>query len=215
MTIYNDALSEYICKLFVPQDQALQAILEATPGKGLPAINIKPEEGRFLQVLARICGARKAVEIGTLGGYSGVLIARGLLPGGKLITLELEPNRARVAQEHFQLAGVADRVDIRIGDAHHSLRQIAAEGPFDFVFIDAEKTGYSAYFAWAVENVRLGGVIAAHNIFRHGAILQADSKDEWVIATQTFNRQVAEDERVLATVFPAGDGTLVSVKVAG
>ena len=214
MTIYNDALSEYIRKLFVPQDQALQAILESTPAKGLPAINIKPEEGRFLQVLARICGARKAVEIGTLGGYSGAWIARGLLPGGKLITLEIEPSRARVAREHFQLASVADRVEIRLGDAHEILRQIAPEGPFDFVFIDAEKTGYNAYFAWAVENVRLGGVIAAHNIFRHGAILQTSSQDEWVIATQEFNRQVAGDERVLTTVFPAGDGTLVSVKIA-
>jgi len=141
-------------------------------------------------------------------------IARGLLPGGKLITLEIEPSRARVAREHFQLAGVADRVEIRLGDAHEILRQIAPEGPFDFVFIDAEKTGYNAYFAWAVENVRLGGVIAAHNIFRHGAILQTSSQDEWVIATQEFNRQVAGDERVLTTVFPAGDGTLVSVKIA-
>lgn len=214
MTTYNDALSEYISSLFVHQDQALQYTQEITPQKGLPGINIDPEEGRFLQVLVRICGARKAVEIGTLGGYSGIWIARGLLPGGRLVTLELEPHHAQVAREHFQLAGVADRVEIRQGNAHQSLQTLVSEGPFDFVFIDAEKTGYSAYFDWALENVRLGGVITAHNIFRKGGILESNARDEWIIATQAFNRRVAADERVLTTVFPAGDGTLVSVKVS-
>ncbi|HSF81293.1 MAG TPA: O-methyltransferase [Anaerolineales bacterium] len=214
MTTYNDALSEYISSLFVHQDQALQYTQEITPQKGLPGINIDPEEGRFLQVLVRICGARKAVEIGTLGGYSGIWIARGLLPGGRLVTLELEPHHAQVAREHFQLAGVADRVEIRQGDAHQSLQTLASEGPFDFVFIDAEKTGYSAYFDWALANVRLGGVITAHNIFRKGGILETESKDDWILATQAFNRRVADDERVLTTVYPAGDGTLVSVKIS-
>ncbi|UCH61240.1 MAG: O-methyltransferase [Anaerolineales bacterium] len=214
MTIYNDALSTYIQDLFVPQDQALQYIQEVTPQKGLPSINIKPEEGHFLQMLVRMCGARQAVEIGTLGGYSGTWIARGLPPEGRLITLEIEPHHAQVAREHFQLAGVADRVEVRVGDAHQSLKQITPDGPFDFVFIDAEKTGYKAYFDWAVENIRLGGVITAHNIFRKGGILETDSEDAWILATQEFNREVAADARVLTTIYPAGDGTLVSIKLS-
>ncbi|MGH2544168.1 MAG: O-methyltransferase, partial [Ardenticatenaceae bacterium] len=121
MTIYNDAISQYITDLFAVEDAALRRIREETEHKGLPAIHIKPEEGRFLQCLARAGGAMKALEIGTLGGYSGTWIARGLAPGGRLITLEKEPRHAAVAQEHFDVAGVADRVEVLVGDAHELL----------------------------------------------------------------------------------------------
>jgi predicted O-methyltransferase YrrM len=214
MTVYNDGMSRYVNELFVHQDEGLKQAWENTPRLGLPAISVKPEEGRFLQVLVRACGVAKAVEIGTLGGFSGIWIARGLLPGGRLTTLEKEPRHAEVARAHFVAAGVADIVTIRVGDAHQSLRLMESERPFDFVFIDAEKPGYPEYFNWALENIRLGGLIAAHNAFRGGSVAglrQADSFTEGMIA---FNQQVAQESRVISTIFPAGDGTLLAVKIS-
>jgi predicted O-methyltransferase YrrM len=132
MTDYNDRLAKYITALFVPQDAALRRALTESPQRGLPAINIQPEEGRFLQFLVTACGAKKALEIGTLGGYSGIWIGRGLGPGGRLITLEREAARAAIAREHFEAAGLAGLVEIRLGDALESLRRLVGEAPFDF-----------------------------------------------------------------------------------
>ncbi|MBM4422441.1 MAG: O-methyltransferase [Chloroflexi bacterium] len=214
MIYYNDRLARYIADLFAPQDAALLRALTESPQRGLPAINIQPEEGRFLQFIARACGAKKALEIGTLGGYSGLWIARGLAPGGKLITLEADSAHAAVARDHFDAAGLADTVEIRIGDAHDTLRTLAAESPFDFVFIDADKPGYPAYYEWAMSHVRIGGVIAAHNAFRYGNIVDpADATPDTDII-RAFNRRVAADPRVISTIFPGGDGTLIAVKIA-
>lgn len=213
MTVYNDQISTYITSLFAAEDQALQHVRAASSQHGLPGIEIKAEEGRFLQFLVRACGVQKAVEIGTLGGYSGTWIARGLPPGGRLITLELEPRHAALAQQHFEAAGVAGQVEIRQGDAHQLLESLAAEGPFDFVFIDAEKPGYPAYLDWALANVRLGGLIAAHNALRKGSVAGTKPPDDYTRVTQAFNQRVASDPRLLATIFPAGDGTLLAVRV--
>lgn len=213
MTVYNDTLSQYITDLFAKQDEAQRRALEDSPKKGLPPISILPEEGKFLQVLARSCGATKAVEIGTLGGYSGIWIARGLTPGGKLITLEREQKHADVAGAHFAAAGVADRVEIRVGDARMSLDSLTAESPFDFVFVDAEKSGYPFYFDWALANVRVGGVIAAHNAFRHGSVAGVGNPTEDTEPMRAFNQRVADEPRVISTIYPAGDGTLVAVKI--
>ncbi len=213
MTIYNDKASEYINQVFVQQDAAQRQAMEETPRRGLPAINIKPEEGRFLQMLVRASGAKKVVEIGTLGGYSGIWIARGLAPGGRLITLEKEPYHAQVAREHFAAAGVEGLIDLRLGDAHQSLKDMVAEGPFDFVFVDAEKPGYNRYLDWAIENVRSGGIIAVHNAFRKGSVFGQAADDDYSELMRAFNRRVAEDERLLSTVYPAGDGMLISVKL--
>ncbi|MCI0521674.1 MAG: O-methyltransferase [Chloroflexi bacterium] len=214
MTIYNDQVSEYTAALFAVEDEALRRAREDSPGYGLPAINIKPEEGRFLQFLVRTCGAKKAVEIGTLGGYSGIWIARGLPPGGKLITLEKAPRHAEVAQRHFTQAGLSEVIEIRVGDAHESLARLAQEGPFDFVCIDAEKSGYDAYFDWALANVRLGGVIAAHNAFREGSVAGVIPPDDYTQTMQAFNRRVAGEPRVISAIFPAGDGAVIAVKTA-
>jgi predicted O-methyltransferase YrrM len=214
MTVYNDQVNKYIVDLFAIQDQALLHILDDSPRQGLPTINVKPEEGRFLQFLVRACGVKKAVEIGTLGGYSGTWIARGLLPGGKLITLEKDPLHASVAAEHFKEAGLENIVEIRIGDAHSSLQTLEAEGPFDFVFIDAEKDGYPEYLDWAMGNTRQGGLIAAHNAFRKGSVVGLADKDQYTEIMQAFNRRVAGDARLLSTIYPAGDGMLVAVKIA-
>jgi predicted O-methyltransferase YrrM len=212
MTVYNSDISQYINDLFVVEDEALSWIRQDSQDKGLPTINVKPEEGRFLQFLVRAGGVRRALEVGTLGGYSGTWIARGLPKDGKLITLEKDPYHAQVARDHFMAAGVAERVEIRVGDAHQLLRQIIPEGRFDFIFIDAEKVGYSDYFEWAVANLHEGGVIAAHNAFRGGNILDANSKDETNQAMRAFNRLVAQNPSLISTIFPAGDGTLIAVK---
>jgi predicted O-methyltransferase YrrM len=212
MPVYNDPLSEYITQHFAREDAAIRRAREKSPERGLPAISIRPEEGRFLQVLVAATQARKAVEIGTLGGYSGTWIARGLVPGGKLYTLEKSGKHAEVAREHFEGAGVIDRVEIVIGDAHHSLKRVAPLGPFDFVFIDAEKSGYNAYYDWAIINVRVGGIIAAHNMFRNGNILNPGTDDD-VATIDALNRRVAYDPRVVSTIYPAGDGTLVAVRI--
>lgn len=212
MTVYNDSLSKYVNDVFARQDETLFEVRKAIPAKGLPAIYIQPEEGRFLQVLVRANGAQRALEIGSLGGYSGIWIARGLAPGGRLITLEMDPHHARVAREHFDYAGIGDRIEVRQGDAHKLLQQMKDESPFDFIFIDAEKPGYPDYLDWAVEHIRLGGVIAAHNAFQSGAV--ADPRaDRGAGAMDAFNRKVASDARLISTIYPAGDGTLVAVRI--
>ncbi len=212
MTVYNAEISQYIIDLFVGEDEALNWIRQDSQTKGLPTISVKPEEGRFLQLMVHACGARRAVEIGTLGGYSGTWIARGLPEDGKLITLEKDAYHAQVAGDHFVRTGVAERVEIRVGDAHQLLRQLTPEGPFEFVFIDAEKAGYPDYFEWAIANLHAGGVIAAHNAFRGGSILNANTRDETDQGMQAFNRLVAQNPSLISTIFPAGDGTLIAVK---
>jgi caffeoyl-CoA O-methyltransferase len=213
MPIYDDKLSDYITTNFAQPDAALQQIMTAIPARGLPAITIRPEEGRFLQFLVAANGARRVVEIGTLGGYSGTWLARGLPTDGRLITLELEPHHADVARDHFALSGVSDKVEVRVGDAHQLLPGLSSEGPFDFCFIDAEKTGYDAYLDWALDNVRRGGVIVAHNAFRGGALLNEADSDRDVEFMRRFNLRFAREPRLLATIFPAGDGTLAGVVV--
>jgi caffeoyl-CoA O-methyltransferase len=211
---YNDQLSRYITDLFAVQDEALRNARHEIAQAGMPSISIRPEEGRFLQFLVGVLGARKALEIGTLGGYSGIWIARGLLHGGRLITLEVNPANAEVARHNFEMTGVADRIDLRIGDAHQLLPGLSAEGPFDFVFIDAEKPGYQAYLEWAMENIRLGGVLAAHNAFRKGSVAGAAPDDQFTDLTRAFNQRVAQDSRLISTIFPAGDGTVIGLKIA-
>lgn len=213
MTTYNDDLSKYINDLFVSEDDILEQIREDIPKKGLPAINIRPEEGQFLQFLVRAIGAKKAVEVGTLGGYSGVWLARGLTPDGKLITLEKEPQHAAIAQENFNAARVQDCVEIRVGNAHEILYDLIAEGPFDFVFVDADKSGYPAYLEWASENLKVGGVIAAHNAFRGGDVIDPLVHNSTTQFIRVFNRKIAQDNRFISTIFPAGDGTTIGVKV--
>jgi caffeoyl-CoA O-methyltransferase len=212
MTTYDDQVSRYITNLFAGEDASLAQAREESPNLGLPAISIQPEEGRFLQFLVQACGARKAVEIGTLGGYSGIWIGRGLLPGGKLISLDKESRHAEVAREHFANAGLSEVIEVRVGEALPLLEELNAEAPFDFVFIDADKAGYPAYFEWALNNLRLGGVIAAHNALRKGSVAGSKEDDEHTALMRRFNQDVARDRRVVSTIYPAGDGTLIAVK---
>ena len=211
MPIYSEALENYVRETFSAEDEVLSTIRSEISRRGLPEITVRPEEGRFLQFIVAASGARLAVEIGTLGGYSGVWIARGLPASGRLITLELSEKHAAVATDHFEMAGVADKVEVRVGDAHDLLQYLASEGPFEFVFIDAEKEGYPAYLDWAEANLRPRGILAAHNAFRHGAVVDWSNSDPKVVATRSFNERLAGDDRFITTVVPAGDGIVLGV----
>lgn len=213
MPTYNDEIETYHRALFAQEDEVLSHIRSSILARGLPAITVRPEEGRFLQFLAAASGSQHALEIGTLGGYSGTWILRGLRPAGRLITLELEPDHAEVAREHFRYAGMEDRVEVRVGNAHDLLQGLVQDGPFDFVFIDAEKSGYIKYLEWSLENLDAGGLLVAHNAFRHGAIVDPENDEESTVTIREFNRRVAEDDRLVATLYPAGDGMTVAVKL--
>ena len=199
------ALTRYIRDQFAPEDDALVAVRRTAVAQGLPEISIRPEEGQILQFLAALIGARRILEIGTLAGYSGIWLARGLPTGGRLVTLELDPKHARIASEHFRLAGVADRVEIVEGEAQRALARLDGGAPFDMVFIDADKEGYPAYLAWALRNVRPGGLITAHNAFRGGKLLDNGS-DEGGRATLNMLATLASHERLTGTIIPVGDG---------
>jgi caffeoyl-CoA O-methyltransferase len=211
MPTYNSALETYLRQNFGREDDVLTRIRSQIPARGLPEITVKPEEGAFLQFLAALSGAQNALEIGTLGGYSGTWIARAMLDEGRLISLELEETHAQVAREHFELAGLADKVEVRVGNAHDLLSTLVSEGPFDFVFIDADKEGYLVYLEWALENLVPGGVVAAHNAFRHGDVVDDANQEERTRVMRDFNQRLADDPRLVSTIYPAGDGMAVAV----
>lgn len=212
MTTYSRSPGNYIPDLFAQHDEVLQYVWEETPKQGLPAISIRPEEGRFLQLMAQACGARRALEIGTLGGYSGIWIARGLQPGGQLITLEKDHHHAAVARRHFALAGLEQAVEVRVGPALNSLAALKDAPIFDFVFIDADKQNYIPYLQLALELTRPGGVITAHNALGHGNVPDPTVTDEFTEQMRAFNRYAAGVPGLISTIYPAGDGTLVAVK---
>ncbi len=212
-TYYDPALrpelDAYIETLFVPEDAALRFAREEAEREGLPAIHIQPGDGRLLELFARAAQARRIVEIGTLAGYSGLWLARALPATGMLYTLEANPRHAAVARRTFEFGGVDDRVQVIEGDALTSLQSLAADAPYDMVFIDADKEGYPAYLDWAVENLRPGGVIAAHNALRHGQIITPRNAAD--AAMRQFNEAVARHDRLSSLIVNIGDGMLVAV----
>lgn len=196
-------LTQTIRQWFAPEDRALQSVRTNTLAHGLPEIQIRPEEGQMLQFLAALIGARRILEIGTLAGYSGIWLARGLPPGGTLITLELDSRHADAARQHFALAGVADRVQLIEGDAAASLERLAQTEPFDMVFIDADKERNGAYLEWSLAHVRPGGLITAHNAFREGHLYEDNPKAN---AMRAFLEALATHSGLVSTVIPVGDG---------
>ena len=178
------AVDEYVDALLVGQDDALRGALEASDAGGLPSINVTPAQGKLLNVLARSIGARTILEIGTLGGYSTIWLARALVPGGRLITIEADEKHAAVARENIARANVAAMVDVRVGRALEVLPVIEHQqlGPFDLVFIDADKPNTPDYFKWALRLGRIGTLIVIDNVVRNGAIADAKSQDPAVIA---------------------------------
>ncbi len=196
------AVDRYLQALLIPPDPALDAVLETSRAAGLPAINVSPLEGKLLHVLARVRQARAILEIGTLGGYSTIWLARALPADGRLITLEANTRHAEVARGNIARAGLADIVDVRVGRALETLPEIAREnrGPFDLVFIDADKESTFDYFEWALKLSRAGSVIVVDNVVRNGAVADPDNDDPRVKAVRRFNELLAGDTRVSATV---------------
>lgn len=203
-------LDDYIDSTFVQEDDALRWIQAEATRSGLPAISVRPYEGRLLQMLVHMNAARNVVEIGALAGYSGTWLARALPPDGKLHTLEKNSKHASIARSSFVRAGVADRVELWEGDSHTSLEKLAAHKPFDLVFIDADKNSYPAYLEWAAANLRPGGMLAAHNAFRSGRVLAPESDDDR--AMLAFNQLLANDSRFESFILAIGDGMAVGVR---
>jgi predicted O-methyltransferase YrrM len=194
-------VDEYIVKWLVPSDEALDATLAASTEAGLPAINVAPNQGKFLSLLASIQGAKHILEIGTLGGYSTIWLARALPAEGRLVTLERDPTHAGVARRNLARAGVGDLVSIRVGPALETLPQLASEGlpPFDFVFIDADKQSIPEYFEWALKLTGVGSVIVVDNVIRKGAVIDEATSDPNVQGVRRLNELLAKTSRVSAT----------------
>jgi caffeoyl-CoA O-methyltransferase len=195
-------IDDYIEERFAPQDEALEAAVRESRRAGLPEIQVSPNEARLLQLLAEMVGARRILEVGTLGGYSAIHFGRALPQGGELISLEIDERHAEVARENVERAGLSERVEIRVGDARELLAQIAEndEGPFDVVFIDADKEGYPEYLEWALRLTRPGSLILGDNTIRGGSVLNPE--DGSARATGEFNERIARDPRLSAILLP-------------
>jgi predicted O-methyltransferase YrrM len=195
------AIDAYIAEKLLPADPALAAALAANAAAGLPPIDISAAQGRMLQLFVEMVGARRVLEIGTLGGYSTLWLLRGLPTDGQIVTLELEPQHAAVARRNLDAAGAGDRVDIRIGAAAETLAAMiaAGEGGFDLVFIDADKPGNVAYLRAALVLARPGATIIVDNVVREGAVIDADDPDPRVIGTRALFDAVAAEPRLTAT----------------
>jgi caffeoyl-CoA O-methyltransferase len=195
-------IDDYIEERFAPQDEALEVAVRESRRAGLPEIQVSPNEARLLQLLAEMVGARRILEVGTLGGYSAIHFGRALPQGGELISLEIDERHAEVARENVERAGLSERVEIRVGDARELLAQIAEndEGPFDVVFIDADKEGYPEYLEWALRLTRPGSLILGDNTIRGGSVL--DPEDASARATGEFNERIARDPRLSAILLP-------------
>jgi len=190
-------IDRYLVDVLVPSDPALESALQSSEAAGLPLHSVSPNQGKFLMLLAKTVGARSILEIGTLGGYSTIWLARALAPGGKVTTLEANPRHAKVALVNIACAGVADRVDLRLGSALDTLPTLEDEAPYDFIFIDADRVNIPNYFKWALKLARQGSLIVVDNVIRHGAIINQDDSTSQSIR-QFFNL-AATERRVSVT----------------
>ena len=194
-------VDRYVEATLLGRDDALDAALADAAAAGLPAISVTPAQGKLLFVLAKSMGATRILELGTLAGYSTISLARALGPGGRVITLEIDPHHAEVARRNFARAGVSDRIELRVGSAHDTLADLAANrvAPFDLIFIDADKVSYAAYFAAVLPLSRPGTLILADNVIRKGAVADPASTDANVMGARRFHEAVAREPRVTAT----------------
>jgi predicted O-methyltransferase YrrM len=196
-----ESVDKYLGEMLIPQDSTLEQALAAAAAAKLPAIQVSSVQGKLLHLLARIMGARNILEIGTLGGYSTIWMARALPEGGRVITLEADPKHAEVARKNFAHAGVENKVELRLGKALDTLPQVAAEmrDPFDMFFIDANKSNMPEYFEWSLKLARKGSVIIADNVVREGAVLDAKTKDADIRGIRRFLEMVGKEKRVSGT----------------
>ena len=198
-----ESVDQYISQLFGDEDDCLKATEQSIIESGIPQISISPNQGKLLQLLAQLCNAKKILEIGTLGGYSTIWMARALPENGKLITLEIDEKHAAVAQQNFNHCGLASKIEIKLGKAIEILPQLeaAGAGPFDMIFIDADKPPYTEYFQWALKLSKPGTLIIADNVIRDGKVLLEESPDEMVAGVKRFNEYLANCTEVSATIF--------------
>lgn len=196
------AVDEYIVQALNLAEPLFADVQQACDEAGLPPIQVSAAQGRFLEILVRMTRARHVLELGTLGGYSAIWMARALPPGGMIVTVELDPKHAAVASSNFERAGVSDRVELRVGSALETLPLISEsrEGPFDLFFIDADKANIPAYFEWALRLSHAGSVIVVDNVVREGAVVDASSDDPSVKGVRRLNEMLAAERRVDSTV---------------
>lgn len=201
-------VDEFISGSLALGDEVLEAALKAGIDAGMPEIQVSPPQARMLQILARAVAARTVLEFGTLAGYSTIWLARALPEGGRLVTLESDPDYAEVARGNLERAGLAGAVDLRVGPALETLSKLDADGagPFDLVFIDADKVHTPDYFAWSLEHMRSGGLIVADNVVRDGSLADADSTDPKVQAQSRLHTMIAAEPRVTATTIQTVGG---------
>ena len=197
-------IQQQISIRFAAEDEGLRYALSSAQEQGLPRIQISPIQGKMLQVLAAACNARRILEIGTLGGYSGIWLARALPADGRLITLEISPEHAAVARRAFARAKVEERVEVRVGKALDLLPELENEAPFDLIFIDANKESYSDYLAWALHLSRPGSIIVADNCIRGGRAF-APPENEDIAGTIAYNQRIAADPRLTSLLLPMDD----------
>jgi predicted O-methyltransferase YrrM len=207
-----DHLSEYIVSLFAPEDELLGGLREEADRTGLPPTAISADAGRFLQVLLRSIGAKRVLEVGTLGGYSAIWMARALPPDGVVVTLEREERHATLARRYITRAGLASIVDVRQGRALDILPSLDGQ-EFDLVYLDADRAPMATYYEWAMRLVRVGGMIVAHNVLLGGRVADNASRsdDEDLRAVRAFNARVAGDHRATSILMPAYDGFIVAL----
>lgn len=207
----HDGLDAYVRRLFAREDACLRQAVSAADDAGLPRIQLRPATARALHVLVQAAGARRALEVGTLGGYSAIWLARALPPDGRLVTVEADPARAEVARKSLQAAGLGDKADVRVGDGLTEMAALAPDGSFDAVFVDADKERYAAYLDEAARLLRPGGLFLADNAFWKGRVLapRPGGLSEHV---HHFNERLSEDARFTATILPVGDGLAVAVR---
>jgi predicted O-methyltransferase YrrM len=206
-------IDTYIQDLFIQEDEGLRGARESAKAEGLPTIQVPAALGKLLGILTRASGARKILEIGTLGGYSGIWMARALPDGGRLISLDVNAHHADVARRSFERAGLADRVEVRVGPALETLPTLQAEAPFDLVYIDADKDNYPGYLDWAIRFSHPGTLIIGDNVLRGGAIITPAAGDAGARGINAFNRQAAEHPRLDAIILPnrnGRDGVLIA-----
>ena len=198
-----ESVDQYISHLFHDENDCLKATEQSIIESGIPQISISPNQGKFLHILAKLCNAKKILEMGTLGGYSTIWMARALPETGTLVTLEIDKKHAEVAQQNFNRCGLASKIEIRLGKAIDILPQLKEEGagPFDMIFIDADKPPYTEYFQWALKLSKPGTLIIADNVIREGKVLLEESPDEMVIGVKRFNEFISQCPDVTATIF--------------
>ncbi|MFI5228849.1 MAG: O-methyltransferase [Gemmatimonadales bacterium] len=206
----SDKAGDYISGLFGAEDELLAALREEADRTGLPPIAISADEGRLLQVLLTAIGARRVLEVGTLGGYSAICMARALPPGGKLLSIEIDETHAAFARRYVDRAALADRVEIRVGRALDVLPSLDGER-FDAIFLDADKEPLPTYFEWGLRLVRPGGLLIGDNALWGGRVYGDETADERTRGVREFNRRMATDPRVLGIIVPTHDGVAVAV----